>query len=90
MQKTESFLKEQNPELWQEYDFLVITWQGHMFDLLGKRKKALKHYKKALLICGDKKANWGKNPIMIDKKKHLHGKIKSFEITYLLPTLLHN
>ena len=34
------------------YKFGAYTWQGHIFDLKGRRKEALEYYKKALELEG--------------------------------------
>jgi len=62
LQKIEDSL----PAQWQDYRFSIITWQGHMLDLLGAREQAIQRYKEALKIINDKRSNFGN--IMIDKQ----------------------
>jgi len=41
------------------YKFGAYAWQGHIYDLLGKRQEALNCYKKALAVEGKNKGlNW--------------------------------
>lgn len=53
---------------WQSKLYLVLTWQGHMLDMLGKRDQALQKYSEALAICGDKRENPFHTNIFIDRQ----------------------
>lgn len=69
LQQLEASLKKTVSKIWKGFDYCVITWQGHLLDLQGKRDEAVKRYEKALAV---QPHGYGSNAflpsILVDRK----------------------
>ena len=68
LQKLEAAQRILDCENWRIFGYCIKAWQGHMFDLLGRRDEAIICYQEALDTNHGRNDNYFGGCMQIDKK----------------------